>query len=139
MQEDPATSRERGYAREILINHIRQFRANAAERRVTPLDPPPSYEDVVKVTPSYESTSAPSYESTTANDRMTSAAVDADIFDDAGSQPPSYFEAVASMTSQNDCVVVSNNVITVADVSPTLKSDEQNIKRCEGITTIHIE
>ena len=131
MQEDPATSRERGYAREILINHIRQFRANAAERRVTPLDPPPSYEDVVKVTPSYEST--------TANDRMTSAAVDADIFDDAGSQPPSYFEAVASMTSQNDCVVVSNNVITVADVSPTLKSDEQNIKRCEGITTIHIE
>jgi hypothetical protein len=51
--DDPA-GHEHGYTREILINHIRQFRPGAAaDRRVaaTPIDPPPSYDDVVKGAP----------------------------------------------------------------------------------------
>jgi hypothetical protein len=105
-----------------LINHIRQFRASSAERRTATIDPPPSYEDVVKETPTHDLTSAP----TSTQDRSS--------IDDACTQPPSYLEAVASLTSHAD-----TNVVTEADITPSSLPDEVNIKRLEGVTTIHIE
>ena len=138
-QDDP-TSRERSYARDVLLNHIRQFRAtNSAERRIASLDPPPSYDDVVKVTLQQSSSSDPSTSSSSASEPSTSSSSDVTVrsssdvseasvivnqTDDTSCQPPSYLEAVASMTSSED--------------SPPY-DDEPAVKRSEGVTTIRIE
>jgi hypothetical protein len=121
-QDDPV-SRERGYARDVLINHLRQFRTTANERRVASLDPPPSYEDVVKQTPQ-QTPSMPDTPASESADIIVERSVIVNQVDDPGSQPPSYFEAVASLTP--------------SDTVPPY-CEEPNIKRSEGITTIQIE
>ena len=105
----------------------------SAERRATShIDPPPSYDDVIKVTlqpdPTNPSGSTSDRSSeTTESDVIERSVIVSQADDLSGCQPPSYQEAVAaSMTS-----------LVIDEVPPSY--DEPNVKRSEGVTTIQIE
>jgi hypothetical protein len=113
-----------------FLNEIVIF---TAERRTTShIDPPPSYEDVIKVTLQPDPTNPSGSTSDRSSETTDSDAIERSVIvsqadDPSGCQPPSYQEAVAaSMTS-----------IVIDEVPPSY--DEPNVKRCEGVTTIHIE